>query len=199
MLVLSRKVGEQILMRSECYLPHDVYRRELWERARPIHDFQCSGTSSLLTRKGVFIMTTAKLGDRVRVQYLELLKDGTATEKQRGRQVLQFTVGSKEMIPGVSFGMVGMAEGEQKRLTLQPKDAYGAVRPKLIKEVPRQRFPAGLHLHVGQRLTATGVDSGRRRRVQVLEIKPDAVVVDGNHPLAGKVLEVEVQLLSLDS
>jgi peptidylprolyl isomerase len=143
-------------------------------------------------------MVKAKLGDRVRIQYLELLEDGTATRRQRGRQVLQFIVGSKEVIPGISFGTVGMAEGEQKRLTLQPKDAYGAVRPKLIKEVPRQQFRSGLDLRVGQRLVAIGKDSGRRRRVQVLQIKPETVVVDGNHPLAGKVLEVEVQLVSLD-
>ena len=145
-------------------------------------------------------MTTASLGDRVRVQYLELLKkSGSATERHRARQVLHFTVGSKEVIPGISFGIVGMAEGEKKRLTLQPKDAYGAVRPKLIKEVSRRRFPSSLALYVGQRLTATGVESGRRRKVQVVEIKADTVVVDGNHPLAGKVLEVEVQLVSLAS
>jgi FKBP-type peptidyl-prolyl cis-trans isomerase SlyD len=113
--------------------------------------------------------------------------------------VLQFTVGSKEVIRGISFGLVGMAEGEQKRLTLQPRDAYGAVRSKLIKEVPRKRFRSDMRLYVGQQLTATGVDSGRRRRVQVVEIKRDTVVVDGNHPLAGQVLEVEIQLISLVS
>jgi peptidylprolyl isomerase len=150
-----------------------------------------------LAKKGQTAMSTAKLGDRVRVQYLELLKDGTATEKNRRRQVLQFTVGSSEVIPGISFGLVGMAEGEQKRMTLKPEEAYGAVRPKLIREVPRRRFPAHVDLCVGKHLVATGVDSGRRRRVQVVEIKSDTVVVDGNHPLAGKVLEIELQLVSL--
>ena len=144
-------------------------------------------------------MKRVKLGDRVRVQYLGLLNDGTAAEKHRGRKVLEFTVGSKEVIPGISLGVVGMAKGEQKRLTLQPQDAYGAVRRKLIKEIPRQRFSTHLDLRVGKRLTSIGVTSGRRRRVQVVEIKPDTVVVDGNHPLAGKVLEVEVQLVSLHS
>lgn len=144
-------------------------------------------------------MNRAKLGDRVRVQYLGLLKDGTATGKQRGRQVLEFTVGSKEVIPGISQAVVGMAKGEEKRLTLQPADAYGAVHRKLIREIPRQRFPSHLDLCVGKRLTSIGVTSGRRRRVQIVEIKPDTVIVDGNHPLAGKVLEVEVQLVSLAS
>ncbi len=144
-------------------------------------------------------MATAKIGDRVRVQYLGLSKDGTGTGRPHKREVLEFTVGGKDVIPGVSFGVLGMAEGEQKRMTLQPKDAYGTVHRKLIKEVSRQRFPSNLALHIGQRLTATGVTSGRQRRVEVVEVKSDTVVVDGNHPLAGEVLEVEIQLLSLDA
>jgi FKBP-type peptidyl-prolyl cis-trans isomerase 2 len=144
-------------------------------------------------------MNRAKLGDRVRVQYLGLREDGSATQRTPRRKVLEFTVGSKEVIRGVSFGVVGMAMGEQKRLTLQPVDAYGAIRPKLIKEVSRQRFPSRLELFVGKRLTATGVTTGRRRRVEIAELRPATVVVDGNHPLAGEILEIELQLVSLDS
>jgi peptidylprolyl isomerase len=144
-------------------------------------------------------MATAKLGDRVRVQYLGLRTEGRGTGSPHKRKVLEFTVGSKEVMPGISFGVLGMSEGEQKRLTLQPKDAYGVVQRKLIKEVPRQRFPSHLDLRAGKRLTATGVVSGRKRLVAVVEVKPETVVVDGNHPLAGEVLEVEIQLLSLDS
>jgi len=145
------------------------------------------------------MINRAKLGDRVRVQYLGLLKDGSVTQRHRGRQVLKFRVGSKKVISGISLGVVGMAEGEKKRLTLEPEDAYGAVRRELIQEIPRQRFPNTLNLSVGKWLTSRAANSDRRRRVQVVEIKPAAVVVDGNHPLAGKVLEVEVQLVSLDS
>jgi len=152
-----------------------------------------------LIRKGSVVMSTAKLGDRVRVQYLGLRKDGAGTGRSHKRKVLEFVVGSKDVIPGISFGVLGMAEGDQKRMTLQPKDAYGKVHRKLIKEVPRQRFPSNLDLHVGQRLTATGVTSRRQRQVEVVEVKSESVVVDGNHPLAGEVLEVEIQLLSLDS
>jgi FKBP-type peptidyl-prolyl cis-trans isomerase 2 len=73
------------------------------------------------------------------------------------------------------------------------------VRANLIREIPRQRFPKHVVLRVGKRLTAVNVVSGRRRRVRIVEIKPDAVVVDGNHPLAGKVVVFEVGLISLDS
>ena len=131
----------------------------------------------------------------MRVQYLGQLPDGTAPSQHRGRQVLEFTAGSKEVIAGVSLGVVGMAKGEQKRLTLQPQDAYGAVRRKLIQAIPRRRFPERLSLSVGKRLVSVGAGSGRRRQVEIVEIGPDTVVVDGNHPLAGKVLEVEIQLV----
>ena len=92
-----------------------------------------------------------------------------------------------------------MAPGDQKHLTLQPQEAYGSVKPKLIRQIPRQRFPRHVALQVGKRLTAFVASSGRRQRVRVVEINPDSVTVDGNHPLAGKVIELEVNLISLDS
>jgi len=141
-------------------------------------------------------MTEAKLGDRVQVQYLGVLANGKAIGHSRGRKVLEFTVGGKEVMKGISLGVVGMVEGQEKRLTIPPKDAYGAVRAKLIREVARQRFPSDLQLHVGQRL-AKKVTSGRRRQVKVVELRPESVVVDGNHPLAGEAVEVELQLISL--
>ena len=141
-------------------------------------------------------MNTAKLGDRVRVQYVATHEDGTPVEFSPGRQVLAFTVGSNEVIPGISVGVVGMARGEQKRLTLLPGDAYGVARPELVKEIPRKRFPAHLNLQVGKVLTGTAA-SGRRRSVTVVGLGLDTVVVNTNHPLAGAVLELELQLLSL--
>lgn len=139
----------------------------------------------------------AKLGDRVKVQYVGLLKDGTTAQQGAGRRVLDFIVGSDEVIPGVSTGVVGMAKGEQKRMTLAPDRAFGEIRPNLIKQVPRERIPSHIDLRVGKSLVVVGRKSGRRRRVRVLELRPHAVLVDGNHPLAGKVLEVELQLVSL--
>ena len=144
-------------------------------------------------------MQTAKFGDRVRVQYIGLLAGGGQLANPRRRAVLEFTVGSDEVIPGINEGVVGMSEGQEKRLSLSPQQAYGEVRPKLIKEVARHRIPAHLELFVGKRLTVTGSSSGRRRHVQVVEIRPNSVVLDANHRLAGKAVEVELQLISLDT
>jgi FKBP-type peptidyl-prolyl cis-trans isomerase 2 len=137
-------------------------------------------------------MQIAKVGDRVRVQYVRLCS------RSRGRPApaksLEFIVGSDDVMPGISRGVAGMVQGEQKRMTLQPSDAYGPLQPGLVKEIPRSRFPQRLKLQVGKRLSM-----GASRRVRVVEIKSDSVVVDGNHALAGKVVELEVTLISVDS
>jgi len=141
-------------------------------------------------------MPQAKVGDQVRVQYARVRKQSNGSKPPEPK-VLEFTVGSLDVMPGLSLGVVGMTPGEQKRFTLQPSDAYGLVKPGLIKEIPRHQFPKRLVLRVGKRLTALGGTSGRRRRVRVVEIKPKSVIVDGNHLLAGKVVELEVTLISV--
>jgi peptidylprolyl isomerase len=116
-----------------------------------------------------------------------------------GQKTLEFTVGSNDVFRSLSLGVVGMAPGDRKQLTLQPQEAYGAVKPTLIQQIPLQRFPQHIALKVGKRLTAFVASSGRRQRVRVVKINSDSVTVDGNHPLAGKVIELEVNLVSLDS
>lgn len=143
-------------------------------------------------------MNRAKQGDRVQVKYREL-DDGAGVRKSPRPRLLEFTVGGNEVMRGLSFGVVGMAEGEQKQLTLHPKDAYGPVRRKLIKEFPRQSFPEHLDLSAGKRLLSIGGTTGRRRPVQIVLVRPGSVVVDCNHPLAGKVLQVNVHLIALNA
>jgi FKBP-type peptidyl-prolyl cis-trans isomerase 2 len=137
-------------------------------------------------------MKVAKAGDRVRVRYFP----PGSPDKDPSGKLLEFTVGSGDVISGLSLGVVGMSPGEQKHLILQPQDAYGIVRQQLIKKVPRKKFPQHLDLHPGKRL-ATVDAHGRRWRVTVVRVNRASVVVDGNHPLAGKVVEVDVRLISL--
>lgn len=142
---------------------------------------------------------TAERGDRVRLQYRRLFDNRAAVGTPHYRKVMEFTVGGPEVISGISLGVVGMAKGDRKRLTLQPQDAFGDVRHGLIREISRERFPTHLKLCVGQRLTAVGVTSGRRRRVRIVKVGPKSVTVDSNHRLAGKTLKMEVRLVFLDS
>jgi peptidylprolyl isomerase len=110
-----------------------------------------------------------------------------------GREIFEFTVGSREVMPGVSKAVVGMIEGERKHLTLSPADAYGEFRSQLIREIPRTRFPSAYVLRVGKQITMIGAKSRRRRKATIVTVKPTSVVIDGNHPLAGKTLDVEIQ------
>src|SRR3954468_6451673 len=116
-----------------------------------------------------FNMQTAKLGDRVRVQYSRVIKPGTKRVKTSQQKTCEFTVGGKEVFPGLSLGVVGMSPGDLKQLTIQPQEAFGAVKSKLIRQIPRDRFPLHIALTVGKRLTAFVESAGRRRRVRVVE------------------------------
>lgn len=144
-------------------------------------------------------MHTAKLGDRVRIQYARVQKHRAKDNQARPAKTCEFTVGSKDVSRGLSLGVVGMAPGDRKHLTLQPHEAYGASKPKLIQRIPLQRFPQHIALKVGKRLTAFVSSSGRRQSFRIIEINAESVTVDGNHPLAGQVIELEVNLISLDS
>src|SRR5688500_4285144 len=98
-------------------------------------------------------MHRAKLGDRVRIQYARLDNQCPSGGKPRKRRTCEFTVGGRDVFPSLSLGVVAMAPGERKKLTLQPAEAYGDVQPRLIRPIPRDRFPKHLQLHVGKRLT----------------------------------------------
>ena len=144
-------------------------------------------------------MHTAQLGDRVRIHYASVRKTLAPPDQPLGHRELEFTVGTGGMIPTISLGVVGMAQGDQKRFTLQPHEVQGAAQPRLIREISRQRLPKDLLLEVGKRLTAVQKITGRRRQVTVVEVRAESVVVDEERPLSGKVVVLDVTLISLDS
>lgn len=144
-------------------------------------------------------VTKAKLGDHVRIEYSGQFKDEKAGQQRIGREILEFVVGSKDVMPGINKGVIGMVEGERKQMTLRPQDAYGELRPNLIREIPKSRLPSDVVLKVGKRLSTIGVKSGQRRKVKIVELTETTVVVDGNHPLAGKTVEIDFQLLVHDT
>ena len=116
-------------------------------------------------------MRTAQIGDQVRVQYSQL--PGAAATEHTNSKTCVFMVGSRDVFPALSMGVVGMAPGDRKQLSLPPTEAYGAVQSKLIRQIPRTRFPQHLVLEVGKRLTAIQGLARRRRRVTVVEINAE--------------------------
>lgn len=138
----------------------------------------------------------AQQGDTVKVHYTGRLDDGSVFDSSDGGAPLEFTIGGGQMIPGFEQGVVGMAAGESRTVIIAADQAYGIYQPQGVIEVPRSDIPASLPLEVGMQLQATGRD-GRPAYMTVLELSADRVKLDGNHPLAGKDLTFDLQLVEI--
>lgn len=141
-------------------------------------------------------MSQAKSGDTVRIHYSGTLKDGTPFDSSEGRDPLEFTIGAGQIIPGLEREVEGMAVGEKKTVTAAADEAYGQPNPAAVQEVPRDSIPADIDLTIGNRLQAVTQDGGQIT-VTVAAVTDDTVTMDANHPLAGKDLVFEVELVEI--
>ena len=141
-------------------------------------------------------MTQAKPGDKVRLHYTGTLEDGTTFDSSSGRAPLEFTVGSGEIIPGLDREIPGMAVGDRKQVTIQPADAYGDADPARQQVVPRDQIPAHIPTDPGTQLELQTPD-GQAVQVVVAERTETEVTLDANHPLAGKALVFDVELVEI--
>jgi len=121
------------------------------------------------------------------------VKDGdTVVDSNIGGDALVFMFGKGQIIPGLENGIVDMAIGEKGDILVQPADAYGEYNDEATQEVPADQF-AGIELAVGMTLYGQGEDGGTVQ-VTVKEIKDETVIIDFNHPLAGKTLMFSVAI-----
>ncbi|RKY72310.1 MAG: peptidylprolyl isomerase [Candidatus Latescibacterota bacterium] len=141
-------------------------------------------------------MTQAKKGDTVRVHYTGMLEDGTVFDTSLGREPLEFTIGESEIIPGFEDGVIGMQPGETKTFKVASERAFGPHREELVITMDRDQFPPHLHPEVGKEYQMRQPD-GNLVPVRVVEVSEETVTLDANHPLAGKDLIFEVQLLEV--
>ena len=124
------------------------------------------------------------------------LEDGTVFDSsEKHDKPLEFEVGTKKLIPGFEKAVIGMEVGEEKEIKLQPEEAYGSPKPEMIKEVPREQLPKE-ELKPGMML-AVGLPDGRQLPAKIAEVKDETVMIDLNHPLAGKVLIFKIKLLEV--
>jgi FKBP-type peptidyl-prolyl cis-trans isomerase 2 len=137
-----------------------------------------------------------KIGDTVRVHYTGILADGTVFDTSAGKDPLQFTIGSGTVIPGFDHAIVGMKLGEYKTIEIPVKDAYGPHRYELVQEVSRSKVPPGLELKVGKRLSAQMKD-GQIATLAVIALSDSTVTLDANHPLAGKDIIFDIELVEV--
>lgn len=133
----------------------------------------------------------AKAGDKVSVHYTGTLDDGTQFDSSKGKPPLQFTVGKGDVIAGFDKAVTGLAVGKSAKVHIEPKDAYGDRSDQNVVTIPAAETPQGLT--VGQKVQLGG------RPATVTKIGPEGVTVDANHQLAGKALNFEIQLVSIDN
>ncbi len=141
-------------------------------------------------------MSEVKSGDKVAIHYTGSLTDGSVFDSSEGREPLEFTVGSGQIIPGLDAALPGMKVGEKKRVTIAPADAYGDHNPEGVLDVPRSELPDEIPLEVGTRLEMRSPD-GRAVPVTITKVTDDTVTMDANHMLAGKDLVFDFELVKI--
>lgn len=132
-------------------------------------------------------------GTIVNVHYVGKLTDGSVFDSSEGRGLLRFEMGSGQIIPGFENALMGKNVGDKVTANITPEDGYGPVLEELYIKVPLDRMPEGIQ--VGQELQASSENGNSV--VTITEINEDHAVVDGNHPLAGKDLIFEIEVVSL--
>ena len=135
-------------------------------------------------------------GDTVQVNYTGKLADGTVFDSSIGREPLEFTLGAGQVIPGFEEAVFGMKVGEKKTVTIPVDEAYGPYRDELVAEVSREKLPADLTPEVGQQLAVKRSD-GATGIVTIISVSDNTVTIDANHPLAGKDLTFEIELVKI--
>ena len=141
-------------------------------------------------------MSDAKTGDTVRIHYTGTLSDGSTFDSSAGRDPLEFTLGTGQVIPGFDKAVDGMSVGTEKVVEIPCDDAYGAHDPNGRHDFPRDQVPDDVPLDVGTRLQLTG-PAGQPINVTIAEVTEETVVLDANHPLAGQDLTFKIELVEI--
>src|SRR5262245_12331781 len=135
-------------------------------------------------------------GSKVSIEYTLRDDAGKVLDSNQGRLPLTFVQGHQEIVPGLERALSGMHAGEVKQVTVLPVDGYGDVDPAAVAEVPKDLVPADARV-VGTELMARG-PQGAARLVRVKEVRDQTVVIDLNHPLAGKTLYFSIKVVGVE-
>jgi peptidylprolyl isomerase len=141
-------------------------------------------------------MGQAKAGDTVKVHYTGKLDDGSVFDSSVDREPLEFTVGEGQVIPGFEDAVIGMNTGDSKTTHIPAGEAYGLHRPEMVIEVERGMFPAEMDPQVDQQVQLRQ-SNGQSFVATITDITEDNVTLDANHPLAGKDLTFDIQLVEI--
>ena len=142
-------------------------------------------------------MSKAMQGSTVKVHYSGKLEDGTMFDSSLGGEPLQFIIGQKQVIEGFESGVVGLGAGEQVTVKIDPKDAYGPYHDEYVYELSKTQIPENIDLEVGNKITARHDKEKGTLDLVIIEVGDDTVKLDANHPLAGKTLIFDIEVLEV--
>ena len=134
----------------------------------------------------------------VSIHYTLTDKDGGVVDSSQGQAPLVYLHGAGNIISGLESELTGKNVGDKFQVSIQPQDGYGEANPELIQSVPKSAFGENQSISVGQRFTAS-TDGGQEVSVVVTEVSETEITVDGNHPLAGQILNFDVSVESVRS
>lgn len=133
-------------------------------------------------------------GARVKLHYT-LKVDGEVVQSTAGSEPLTFVQGSGQILPGLEKELEGLNEGDKKEVKLPPESGFGERDPEALHKVSRSAFRDPENIEVGQRVT--GESGGKRFEASITDVRPDEVTLDMNHPLAGRTLEFQVEVVEV--
>ncbi len=139
-----------------------------------------------------------KKGDKIKLHYTGRIKNGDIFDSSKKRAPLQFEVGAGQVIKAMDEAVIGMETGEQKNFTVEPEEGFGPYNEDLLIDMPVEKIPEDISPKEGMMLQLMNED-GKSVPVKVKEVHDNFVKLDANHPLAGKALDFEVELLSIDT
>jgi len=135
-------------------------------------------------------------GKQVSVEFTLSLDDKTEVQSNVGKEPLVYTHGAHQIVPGLEKNLAGVKEGETKHIVVSPEEGYGQIDPKRTQEVEKDKIPEGAR-KVGSKLTGRA-PNGQMMFAEVKEVKDKTVILDMNHPLAGKKLIFDVKVLKVE-
>ena len=141
-------------------------------------------------------MSIVKEKDTVKVHYTGKLEDGQVFDSSLQREPLEFTLGQGQLIPGFENGVLNMKVNEKKTITIPKDEAYGDVNKELFQQVGKDQLPEEIKPEVGMTLATRNPD-GTERPLVVTDVQDDHIIVDANHPLAGKDLTFDLELVEI--
>ncbi len=140
---------------------------------------------------------TVQKDDVVSIEYTLTDSQGHVLDTSEGMEPLEYLHGHNNIIPGLEKELTGMSVGEEKHVVVPPEDAYGPRHENATQIIPHEAFPPEMEVEPGMGLQMRDTTTGQVYEVYVTEIRPEGVVVDFNHPLAGETLHFDVKVVDI--